>query len=954
MHRDQETKEHTTRVDSAPQGNVELGRLLDALPCAVVVLDAEQQVVAASPVFAGLLGYPHGLPAGLSFRDLVEAGDAGRVDDFLATGDNEITRTLCLMTREASPFGAVVRLSRLAPREAGRAAVIGVVVEHRAVAIAPIQPELPVDEAQAFARVANWEIDLSTGRILASRTWYDIWGFGPDTVVNLDAVFLQIHSEDRDLAKAAVRQTVESGAPFRFRHRIIRPDGTLRWAESAGHLEPAGSDGARKLAGVVLDITQRQAAEEALARYYDIVSASPDRIAFLERGGCLLAANAAFLTAFRQTRENAVGRPLREIEGQGPLSELVHRNLGRCLDGGHPVVDDIHEMGPDGRVRESEVRLFPHRDDQDKVTGIVLNIRDVTSVRDSERRLIQSAVVYAATSDGVLMTDAAGRIVAVNAAFSRITGYAEAEVLGRKPSLLNSQWHTKTFFARMWRRLIKQGVWEGEIWNRRKDGEIYLQKLHIRRSVDSRGTVTNFVGVFAERLAAANGPKHVAYLAHYDPLTKLPNRVLFESRLAYAMDPARRNRTPVALFLLDLDRFANINANLGHQIGDELLRAVGLRLRETIRPADTLARLSGNQFGLLLEGIQTPTEAQEIARRLRSALRAPMSVRGHQVFVTMSMGIALEACASNDVEIMVAHAATALGNVKQSGRDGFRIYAEQPGDATTARQRLTELLRAGLEKGEYELLFQPRADLETGRWTGAEVRVRWQHPELGLVPHERLLPLIESGGMLVELGQWMLAETCSRLHDWHLRGVPIGTLVLRISEAQMTRFDLVPTLERLLRANGIDAAGLELSFAESFLFKHPEQAREVFDGLHRLGVCLTLGEVGTSWLAPPVLRRLPIGRLEIHRSFVDAMPDSPDDLAVVQALIAMAQALDIDISADGVRDDRQRLLLLNIGCLQAQGDLFAPPLTASHLERCLLQASDPPPDTAIEPRPPPA
>ena len=954
MHREEDAKNNTNRVDSSTQVGAELRRLIDALPCAVVVLDAEQQVVAASRIFSALLGYPHGVPTGSSFRDLVEAEDAHRVDDFLATGDDEITRALRLMTRERSPLGAMVRLSRLAPSGAGRAAVVGVVVEHRAAASAPIQPVLGVDEAQAFARVANWEIDLSTGRILASRIWYDIWGFGPGADVDLDAVFLLIHPEDREPARAAVRQSVESDIPFRFRHRIIRSDGTLRWAESAGRLQPVGSDGVRKLAGVVLDITQRQAAEEVLARYYDIVSASPDRIAFLDHDGCLLAANAAFLAALRRTRENAVGRPLPEIAGQGPLSELVHRNLGRCLDGGHPAVDDIHETGPDGQIRESEVRLFPHRDDQDKVTGIVVNIRDVTSVRDSERRLLQSAVVYAATSDGVLMTDAAGRIVAVNAAFSRITGYAEAEILGRKPSLLNSQWHTKSFFTRMWRRLIKQGIWEGEIWNRRKDGEIYLQRLHIRRIVDSRGTVTNFVGVFADQLAAANGPKHVEYLAHYDPLTKLPNRVLFQSRLAYAMDLARRNRTPVALFLLDIDRFANINASLGHQIGDELLRAVGLRLRETIRPADTLARLSGNQFGLLFEGIQTPTEAQEIARRLRSALRAPMTVRGHQVFVTMSMGIALEACASNDAEIMVAHAATALGNVKQSGRDGFRIYAEQPGDATTARQRLTDLLRAGLENGEYELLFQPRADLETGRWTGAEVRVRWQHPELGVVPHERLLPLIESGGMLVDLGQWMLAEACRRLHDWQRRGVPIGMLVVRVSEAQMTRFDLVPALERLLRADGIDAACLELSFAESLLFKHPEQAREVFDGLHRLGVCLTLGEVGTSWLAPPVLRRLPIGRLEIHRSFVDAMPDSPDDLAVVQALIAMAQALDIDISADGVRDDRQRLLLLNIGCLQAQGDLFAPPLTASHLERCLLQASDPPPDTAIEPRPPPA
>ncbi|EGV16595.1 diguanylate cyclase/phosphodiesterase with PAS/PAC sensor(s) [Thiocapsa marina 5811] len=950
MHRDHETKEHTTRVDSSPQSAVELRRLLEALPCGAVVLDAHQQVAAATRVFSTLLGYPQGLTGDLNFRDLVDAEDAARVDDFLASGEAEMSHSLCLRTRAGRPLRTVMRFSRLASGNAPVAAVVGILLEERAVASTPVQSKLPADEAQAFARVANWEIDVATGRTLASRTWYEIWGLEPDTEVTLDAVFLRIHPDDRDLARAAVQQAIEAAVPFRFRHRIIRPDGTLRWAESAGRLELADSDGAPKLAGVVMDITQRRAAEEALARYYDIVSASPDRIAFLDRACCLLAANAAFLTAIRQTGENALGKSLQEVEGQGPLSDLVYRNLGRCLDGGHPVVDDIYESGPDGQARESEVRLFPHRDHEDKVTGIVVNIRDVTSVRDSERRLLQSAVVYAATSDGVLMTDADGRIVAVNAAFSRITGYAEAEVLGRKPNLLNSHWHTKSFFTRMWRRLVKQGVWEGEIWNRRKDGEIYLQRLHIRRVLDGRGKVTNFVGVFAERPVSANGPKHVEYLAHYDPLTKLPNRLLFDSRLAYAMDPARRNRTPVALFLLDLDRFANINASLGHQIGDELLRAVGLRLRETIRPADTLARLSGDQFGLLFEGIQTQTEAQEIARRIRSALQAPMTVRGHQVFVTMSMGIALEACASNDTDVMFAHAATALSNVKHGGRDAFRIYSEPPVGTSTARQRLAEMLRSGLETGEIELLFEPRVHLETGRWPGAELRLRWHQPDLGPVAHERLLALVESGGMTVELGQWILAEACRQLRDWTLRGTPIGVLSVSISETQLTRFDLVPSLERLLRSNELDAGRLELSFAESLLFKHPEQAREVINGLHRLGVGVALSEVGTSWLAPQVLRRLPIRRLEIHRNFVDAMPDSPDDLAIVQALIAMAQALDIDVTADGVRDDRQRFILLNLGCLEAQGDLFAPPLRAPHYERCLLQISEPPTDAPVEPR----
>jgi diguanylate cyclase (GGDEF)-like protein/PAS domain S-box-containing protein len=961
MHREQETEDHTNGAVASRQDGLDLGRLLDALPCGAVVLDAEQRILVANRIFSELLGYAQDALSGRTFKDMVAPEDSQRRDTFPAATDAEVTAGLRLRTERGHILNAVVRFSRVAPQNAPRNApwnaglvdaqgpVLAVVLEHRLGAMDKSRSALTADEAQAFAKVANWEVDIATGRMLVSRTWYDIWGFDPDQDLHVDTAMRHVHPADLEHVVASVEEAMKPGVASRFRFRIVRPDGSICWVESACRVEPSSPEHARTLSGVVLDITQHRAAEEALARYYDIVSASPDRIAFLDRGCRLLAANAAFFESIQRTREDAVGGRLQEICGPGPLADVIYRNLGRCLDAGHPIVDDIRETGCHGEIREFEVRLFPHRDDDGPVLGIVVNVRDVTSVRESERLLLQSAAVYAATSDGVMITDNAGRIVAVNAAFTRITGYAEAEVLGRKPSLLNSEWHTATFFNRMWRTLLKRGIWEGEVWNRRKDGEVYLQRLSIRRILDSRGKVSNFVGVFAERQAAATGRKQAEYLAHYDPLTKLPNRVLFDSRLTYSLDRTRRNRPPVALYLLDLDHFAHVNASLGHQIGDELLRAVGLRLRETIRPGDTLARLSGNQFGLILEGIQTPAEAEEVAQRLRSALRPAVPLRGHEVFVTTSIGIGLEAETGNDSDIIMAHAESALRSVKQRGRDGFRIFSAQPGSAPTQHQQMIDLLRAGFDKGEYALYFQPRVDLETGRWAGAEARVRWNQPELGVIPPERFLPLADAGGLMVELGQWMLAEALRQLRDWVSRGLPVDTLSVNISEAQLTRFDLVSALERLMSAGGLGADRLELEFAEPLLFKHPERAREVFNGLHRLGIALTVSDVGTSWLAPPVLRRLPIRRLKIHHSFVDSMPDSKDDLAIVQALIAMGQALDIDVLADGVRDDRQRVLLLNIGCLQAQGDRFAPPLSARYFEHCLIQVSEPPNAVGLTP-----
>lgn len=935
------TSGQTEGASMTPRVSVDLVRRLEALPQAAVVLDAEQRILAANQSFHQLLGYPEPLPFGLAFRDLLQTGDADQPGQMPATLDTPTTADVRLRTASGRILRVAVQFSRFTSDLTAPGAVLALLTDADADRRATADPARREVAAHASGPVAaHWELDLATGDMQVSPTWRSIWGFTADQHVDLDAALQRIHPADLGQTVSAVQGVIESGLSLCIRFRIIHPDGSIRCVESACRANPMRSGSTQQLDGVVLDITPHRAAEEALARYYDIVSTSPNRIAFLDTGCCLLAANAAFLDAIKQTREAAVGRPLLELLAADPLGEFIYQNLKSCLEEGHPVVGDIHERAPDGGIRESEARLFAHRDGQGQVSGIVVNILDVTSVRDAERRLLQSAAIYAATSDGIMITDAAGLIVAVNAAFTQMSGYAEAEILGRKPSLLNSEWHTKSFFIRMWRRLSKEGSWQGEVWNRRKNGEIDLQKLSLLRITDPRGKTANYVGIFAEPRHSGLSSPPTEHVAHADPLTKLPNRAVFESRLAYALDPVRCRDSRLTLVLLDLDHFAHINASLGHQIGDEVLRAIGLRLRETIRPADTLARLAGNQFGLLLDGIQRPQEAEEIGRRLRLALQDPVPARGHQVFVTASIGIALDVGAGHDADTLVAHAEAALHAVKQQGRDGFQIFVEQPGTAGTGQQRMVKLLRTGLANGEYELYFRPRVDLATGHWIGAQACVRWNQAELGLVAPERFLPLAESSGLMIELGQWVLAEACRRLQDWIGRGVPFQTIAVAISEQQLTRFNLVLALERMLSEAALPGHLLQLEFAESLLFKHPERVREVFGGLHRLGVGLVLTEVGSSWTAPAVLRRLPINRLMIHGPLIDAMLDSSEDLAVVQALIAMAQALDLGLSADGVRSDRQRLILLNSGCMEVQGELFSPPLSARHFERCLGRADE--------------
>lgn len=565
----------------------------------------------------------------------------------------------------------------------------------------------------------------------------------------------------------------------------------------------------------------------------------------------------------------------------------------------------------------------------------VFKARDLGAASDVERRLLQAEAIYASTSDGVLVTDAEGVIVSVNAAFSRITGYSTTETLGQKPTRLNAYWHPASVFIGLWRELQRTGSWRGELWTRRKDGEVYLQRLTIRRLLNANGELLSYVAVFADRSAALSAVQHTDALTHYDPLTRLPNRLLFNSRLEHAIDLRRRKRTPLAVFLVDLDRFSHINTNLGHQIGDEVLQQVARRLRAEIRPADTLARLGADQFALLFEDVRRIQDAESIGQRLREVLRRPILVKGHELFVSASLGIAFDPGRGYEHRILLAHAEAALRQVKTAGRGGLSIHAGQASDSTAERQRLFELLRTGIGKNEFHLYYHPCIDLESERWSGAEARIRWRQPLLGMVPPERFLTGEHSSGFMAELGQWMLSRVCAQARDWLDREMPIGTLTVEISEALIVHSDLAQRLEQLLLDHGLPGDLFELAFSESLFFRHGERLRTVFNALDHLGIRLTLSDVGAGWMAPGLMRRLPIRTLSIHPALIESMQESIEDRDLVQALIALGQALNLDIMAKGLRTPEQRDMLLSMGCQRAQGELYSSAIGGEQLEQLL-------------------
>ncbi|NCA68968.1 MAG: EAL domain-containing protein [Sphingobacteriia bacterium] len=918
-----------------------LGQLLDAVPCGAALFDPEQRLIEANAAFRDLIDMPAAGGAVIRLGELVAAPDQARLHEILTHTSSPTDHELRLQAGAEEPRRALVRFTRitLVQEELILLFVLTAPPDHASALPAPLAiPDTEGDAAQAFARVANWVLDLTTWRIQGSRAWYDIWGTSPDEPFTLEDLYQRLLPEDRLRVAAAVRKACEQRTPFRLRHRFITPDGRLRWAESACRPDPDPSIALRRLSGIVLDISHRHEAELMLARYQDIVSASPDRLAFLDRGCRLQTANEAFLTAVQGTLETTVGRCFHELVGPGPVSDCLYRHLARCLDMAEITVEDVTEPARDGTTREFELRLVPHRDAQGLVSGIVVNLRDVTNVRESERYLLQTAAVYAATSDAVIITDATTRIVAVNDAFTRITGYAKDEVMGQRPSMLDSQWHSRAFHLKVWRCLLKTGSWQGEIWNRRKDGEIVLHSLSLRRIQDARGQTTNYVGVFADRRTAMPDSRGADDFVLYDPLTKLPNRILLVSRLAHAIDPSPSGRAPIALALLDIDHFDHINASLGHRIGDELLRAIALRLRESIRATDVLGRWGSNQFGLLFDGVGSTQEAQILAERLLDCLKPSLTVRRHHLFVAASIGVTLESGPESDVESLICRAEAALHLAKRAGgRSALRILHEHTDVLALERLEPLGRLRDALTRGELRLYFQPRVELETGRWMSVQTQLRWQHPVLGLVRPEEILPLADATVALAEIGHWVIAEACRQFRAWDDRGVAPRSLTLTLSEAQLTGFDLISTLERLLQGCALNGERIELEVPAALMFKHPEQSKAVCAGLRRLGVALTLSEAGTGWLAPAWLRLAAIDKVKIHARLIESMTESDDDLVLTEALVAMAQALELAVIADGVTTARQRHSLMSMGCLEAVGELLAPPMSPAQFEQALLE-----------------
>lgn len=560
---------------------------------------------------------------------------------------------------------------------------------------------------------------------------------------------------------------------------------------------------------------------------------------------------------------------------------------------------------------------------------------EITKRTAQESKLKQATNVFQNTTEGVVVMDSDADIIAINPAFCKITGYSEDEVVGKKPRFLNSEKHTRAFYTELWETLKKKNSWQGEIWNRRKNGEVYPEWLTITSVLDDQGAVSQYVAVFSDITILKQSQSQLEHLAHHDPLTDLPNRLLFEDRLEHAISLAKRENRHLAVMFLDLDRFKNINDSLGHAVGDALLVQVAKRLRNLLRENDTAARLGGDEFTILIENLETPSYSAVIATKVQNQFKRPFNIFGRKLHITASIGISLYPEDGITVGNLTKNADAAMYQAKESGRNNYRFYTTELTQSAFERLLLETELRSALKHKQLLLYYQPQFSIETGNMVGAEALLRWRHPRMGIIPPAKFIPLAEESGLIHEIGLWSLEQACKQTRKWSQLELFTGRMALNLSVRQIMQSDLILRFEEIIEKTGCPPTQLQFEVTEGLFMRQKEISVPVLNVFKQLGVSIAIDDFGTGYSSLSYLKHLPIDKLKIDRSFIENMPGDKDDIAIAQAIISLGQTLGLVIIAEGVETKSQQNMLEAMGCQEVQGYLYGSPMPVEAFEKKL-------------------
>lgn len=671
--------------------------------------------------------------------------------------------------------------------------------------------------------------------------------------------------------------------------------------------------------------------ETALQNFKAVLDATDDAIFSETLDGVIQSWSRGAEGVFGYAAEEVVGSAAQMLFPAEQLNEEAEV-LSRITRGERPDRYETLAKCKDGSLIDISVCVSPVYDADDAVIGICKIARNITAQKNSEEQLRIADAIFS-THEAIVVTDADETIIRVNQAFEDITGFTRAEVLGKSPSILKSGHHDSAFYRRMWQQLRTTGSWTGEIWDRRKTGEIYPKWLSISVVRDMAGKITHYVSSFTDITERKASDARVQHLAYHDPLTRLANRSNLCERLTQALSQAKRNKTQLALLLLDLDNFKIINDTLGHQTGDQLLIEVAQRLLEAVRQSDFVARLGGDEFVIMLPEIASSNDVVHVADKILRSISEPYLIDGQELRTSTSIGICLYPDDATEDQDLIKKADLAMYHAKSNGRGNYQFFSEGMQQAVLNRIGIERDLRIALEKKQFLLHYQPQLDLTTGRLMGVEALVRWQHPQRGLVSPLDFIPVAEETGLIIQLGDWILQESCRQLAEWRSVGITHIRMSINLAASQFSDRNLPARIQEIMAQNDLPAGSIDLEVTESMTMKSPADAVEMMKILTSQGQSLSIDDFGTGYSSLAYLKMFPISTLKIDRSFVKDIETDPDDASICDITVLLAHKLGMKVVAEGVETEAQLKYLLSIGCEKIQGYLISKPLPAGQAEQ---------------------
>ncbi|MDT3671265.1 MAG: EAL domain-containing protein [Aromatoleum sp.] len=638
--------------------------------------------------------------------------------------------------------------------------------------------------------------------------------------------------------------------------------------------------------------------------------------------------NRRFEEVFGLRSADVVGRTDADLFEPDAARQIRARDL-EAMERTAPTASNVElDLGP-RHVRLATSR-FPVFDDQGQVVALCLQATELDRAADIAPAASPAEALRRA-DDGVMVTDAEGVILTVNDTFTRVTGHSRDEAVGKRPNLLKSGLHSKEFYDRMWRGLIEQGQWQGEIQNRRKSGEIFPEWLTIYSVKDAAGRTQNYVAIFGESAALATARERAEYATTHDSLTGLPNRELLTSRLSGCLAEARKTGERVAVLLIDLDDFKGVNDSLGHEIGDLLLRQAAERLRRSLCDAHTLARVGADQFAAILRGVDNDG-LRRVAAEVLDYLSVSFCLRTHEVLGGACMGISVAPDDGSEAGELLRHAGTALNEAERRGRNGFQFFSSQMQVAVQERVTLATSLRAAIDNDRFEIVYQPQSELESGKLVGAEALLRWKDDVLGEVPAGRFIPAAVRAGLITPINEWVLNKVVGQVAVWREQGYEPPRISINIAAEQFHESRFVEHICELLELHGVPQKAICLELTEGTLMEDLDGGTELLSRLAERGIVASIDDFGTGYSSLAYLSRLPVHELKVDQSFVQGIESEPRKRSIVTAIIQMAHALGMTVLAEGIETEAQLSFLKERHCELGQGFLFHRPLDADSFE----------------------